>query len=126
MQRYLLAAMLALAPSLAQAADPAVCTEAEARFARLGLARPEGPMGLLYKYTFCPPRLTVKAGSTVTFVNVDPRTSHSVWFKEAGQAESDRFFPDERWSARFDTPGEYRYICGPHADQMVGVLRVEK
>jgi plastocyanin len=128
MRSVLLAAGLLLAATASHAADPSVCPEAEARFAKLGLARPDGPLVLLYKFTFCPPQMTVKAGATVTFVNVDPRTSHSVWFKDAGREESERFFPEDRWTTRFDTPGEYRYLCGPHweSDKMVGVLRVEK
>ena len=80
----------------------------------------------LYKYTFCPLNVTVKPGTTVRWVNVDKRTSHSVWLKQAGVAESERFFPEEQWEFPFITPGEYPYLCGPHWDQedMRGFVRV--
>jgi len=81
---------------------------------------------LMHKYTFCPPQLTVAKGTTVRFVNVDKRTSHSVWFKESGQAESDRLFPVEFWEETFLEPGRYPYLCGPHWEQngMKGVINV--
>ncbi|MBT3702515.1 MAG: copper-binding protein, partial [Alphaproteobacteria bacterium] len=51
---------------------------------------------------------------------------HSVWLKQAGEAESERFFPEEQWEFPFITPGEYPYLCGPHWDQedMRGFVRV--
>ena len=61
-------------------------------------------------------------------INVDKRTSHSVWFKEAGKEESERLFPEEGWSITFGTPGEYPYVCGPHGEQegMVGKVTVTR
>jgi len=80
----------------------------------------------LYKYNYCPRNVTVKVGTTVRWVNVDKRTSHSVWLKEAGEAESERFFPDEMWSFKFLATGDYPYLCGPHweSDDMTGFVRV--
>ncbi len=83
----------------------------------------------MYKYTFCPPQVTVRQGEKVRWVNVDSRTSHSVWFKEEGKPESDRIFPDpeEKVEMSFDLPaGEYPYLCGPHwqSDGMVGKVIV--
>ena len=72
---------------------------------------------LMYKYTFCPPQLEVPVGTTLRWVNVDKRTSHSVWFKEAGEDESERLFPDELVEMTMEHPGEFNYICGPHGDQ---------
>ncbi|MCB2099289.1 MAG: cupredoxin domain-containing protein [Rhodobacterales bacterium] len=114
----------------AQAADKAaVCAEARERYAAMeGIdkAPANTETVLMYKYTFCPQTLTVKAGTTVRFLNVDKRTSHSVWFKEAGQAESDRLFPEEMYSLTLQDAGTYPYLCGPHWKQegMTGTLTV--
>jgi len=81
---------------------------------------------LLYKYNFCPANLTIKTGETVRWINVDKRTSHSVWLKEAGRDESERFFPEEQWEYTFTMPGDYPYLCGPHWDneKMRGYVKV--
>lgn len=109
------------------ASDAAICAEAETRFAEQGGAKEAGKTTvLMYKYRFCPTNLTVKAGTTVRWINVDKRTSHSVWLKDAGKPESDRFFNMEAYEFTFDAPGNYPYICGPHGDQekMVGHVTV--
>lgn len=105
----------------------AVCAEAETRFAEQGGKREPGKVTvLMYKYRFCPPNVTVKAGTTVRWINVDKRTSHSVWLKEAGKPESERMFNFETYEFPFSTPGKYPYLCGPHWDQekMVGHVTV--
>jgi len=81
---------------------------------------------LMYKYTFCPTPLTVKAGATVRWINVEKRTSHSVWLKEAGVKESERLFPEESHTFTFTKPGEYPYLCGPHWEKegMKGTVTV--
>ncbi|MBL6958534.1 MAG: copper-binding protein [Rhodospirillales bacterium] len=114
-----------------QAADPAetkaICDKAAARYKKLDIDKPkDGAVVLMYKYTFCPAQKSVKAGTAVHFINVDKRTSHSVWFKEAGQKESDRFFPEEGFMVKFDQPGTYPYLCGPHwkEEGMKGALTV--
>jgi plastocyanin len=104
-----------------------VCAEAEKRFVDQGGTRPAGKVTvLMYKYRFCPPNVTVKAGTTVRWINVDKRTSHSVWLKEAGVEESPRMFNFETWEFPFVTPGKYPYICGPHGveEKMVGHVTV--
>lgn len=75
------------------------------------------------KYKFVPATVKVKVGSTVKWVNEEKRTSHSIIFKEAGVAESPRFFPGESWERKFDKPGTYPYTCGPHPE-MHGVVEV--
>ncbi len=105
----------------------AVCAEAEERFADAGGKKEPGRVTvLMYKYRFCPPHVTVKAGATVRWVNVDKRTSHSVWLKESGQPESPRMFNLEFHEFPFTAPGKYPYLCGPHWDQekMVGQVTV--
>lgn len=108
-----------------------ICAKAEKRYAAMEkpkAVKPGDAVVKMYKYTFCPRDLTVKAGTTVHWINVDKRTSHSVWFKQAGKKESERFFPEEGWSFAFDAPGEYPYLCGPHGEQegMVGKVTVTK
>lgn len=105
----------------------AVCAEAEQRFAEQGGAKEAGKVTvLMYKYRFCPPNLRIKVGTTVRWVNADKRTSHSVWFKDAGLAESVRLFNKESYEFTFATPGAYPYICGPHGieEKMVGHVTV--
>ena len=127
--------MVAVAASPAQADELSVsakqqkiCSKADARYqAQYGSKKEDDVVVVkLYKYTFCPRNVTVKPGTTVRWVNVDKRTSHSVWLKQAGEAESERFFPEEQWEFPFITPGEYPYLCGPHWDQedMRGFVRV--
>jgi len=111
--------------------EAAICAKAEGRYQEIfGDTRlpPNTVVVKLYKYTFCPVSLTVKPGTTVRWVNVDKRTSHSVWPKEAGIAESGRFFPDEFFEIKFDDEGEYPYLCGPHWEQegMKATLKVVK
>ena len=108
-----------------------VCAKAEKRFKKAFpdyKVDPGVKLVLMYKYNFCPANITVKAGTTVRWLNVDRRTSHSVWMKEAGIAESERFFPDEIWEHKFTESGPYPYICGPHGEQekMIGFVKVEK
>ena len=118
-----LLAALALAPQGAAAADAEtekICAEAEARYQELygDMEVPEGVVVIkMYKYTFCPIELEVPAGTTLRWINVDKRTSHSVWFKEQGEEESERFFPDEFVEMTMGEAGHFDYICGPHGDQ---------
>ena len=111
------------APSWAASAaeDPdkaAVCAEAAEVYREMtGRAQADEDLTtiLTYDYTFCPPKLEVAAGTTVRWVNVEKRTSHSVWFKDAGREESERIFPEESVEQTLDLPpGEHVYLCGPH------------
>ena len=125
----LLAVAAATGLSLAVASGPAsgdqaevekICAEAEARYQELFGAEPvpdDVVVVKMYKYTFCPPDLEVKAGTTLRWINVDKRTSHSVWFKEDGQEESERLFPDEFVELLMAEAGDFNYICGPHGEQ---------
>lgn len=109
-----------------EAEREAICAQAQANFEAFKNLPPDEALPpaapgtvhvLMLKYTFCPSPLTVKKGTTVRFVNVEKRTSHSVWFKEAGKEESMRLFPVEFWEETFNTPGQYPYLCGPHWEQ---------
>jgi plastocyanin len=77
----------------------------------------------IVQYTYTPAELTIKVGDTVTWINGEKRVSHSVLFNATGE-ESERFFPGERWSRKFDQPGRVEYRCGPHPE-MQGVIVIE-
>lgn len=72
---------------------------------------------------FEPASVVVKAGTVVRWVNREKRTSHSVLFTGPDGFESERFLPDEQYERRFDRPGRYAYVCGPHPD-MKGLVEV--
>ncbi len=129
-QHLLPALLLLAAPALAD--DTAeLCAEAEDRYVELfgqpSSAVEDAEVVLMYKYTFCPVELTIKAGTTVRWVNVDKRTSHSVLLKDGSAPESDRLFPEESVDLTFLTPGPQDYLCGPHweTQNMIGMITVE-
>lgn len=72
---------------------------------------------------FEPSAVTIKAGTTVTWVNREKRTNHSVLFEQENNLESDRLFPGETYRRTFDRPGAYPYRCGPHPE-MRGLIEV--
>ena len=106
----------------------AICAEAEERYVEL-IGNPSSEeegvtVVTMYKYNFCPAEITVPVGTTVRWVNVDKRTSHSVIVK--GEPESDRAFPEESLEFTFMVPGEQDYLCGPHweTQKMIGMVTV--
>ena len=122
------------APGPARGASPeelkVICAEAAQRYEQL-FGHPQSaapqPVVVMFKHTFCPLHLTVKQGSTVRFVNVDRRTTHSFWFRDAGRPESERFFSGEGTTMTIDLPaGEHTYLCGPHweHEKMIGRITV--
>ena len=76
----------------------------------------------LDQFTFLPQRITVKAGTTVTWINEDdvPHTivSSSKVFKSKALDTGDKF------SFTFTTPGTYEYFCSVHP-HMTGAVVVE-
>lgn len=78
----------------------------------------------IIKMQFEPQKITVKAGTTVKWINKEKRNNHSIFFEKEGLPESERLFQDETWQRTFDKPGVYPYICGPHP-QMTGEVVVE-
>lgn len=95
----------------------------------VGVARADGAGGPtvlveILDYKYIPQTVTVKAGTTVKWVNKEKRTSHSVLFLGPGGFESERMFPDDSWQRRFTEPGDHPYRCGPHPE-MTGRIIVE-
>jgi len=75
-------------------------------------------------YQFSPKILKIKLGDTVRWVNREKRTSHSVFFPQLS-LESERMFPDESWTRRFEEAGSFPYRCGPHPE-MSGQIEVSE
>ena len=63
-------------------------------------------------FTFSPTPLTVKAGTTVTWVNHDD-IPHSI-VCPALKVKSHPMDTDETFAYRFEQAGTYDYICGLH------------
>ncbi len=74
------------------------------------------------QFAFAPQRVTVKAGTTVTWINDDdiPHTvaSSTKLFKSKPLDTEDKF------SFTFTTPGSYEYFCSIHP-HMTGAIVVE-
>ncbi|WP_057464124.1 plastocyanin/azurin family copper-binding protein [Pseudovibrio sp. POLY-S9] len=127
----LLLGFLMVAPAVA--ADDkaaALCAKAEARYVDMfghPAAEADGvTIVKMYEYRFCPEKLSVPVGTTVRWVNVDKRTSHTVHLNEAGEKESDRLFPEETFEFTFLSAGSQQYLCGPHweTQKMIGMVTV--
>lgn len=120
--------MLAATSSLADERREAVCAEAGERYRALfGRSPSDEPVTvvLMYGSAFCPEHVTVEKGSSLRWVNVEKRTSHSIWFKDAGRPESERIFPEESLDMTIDLPaGEHVYLCGPHWERQNMIGRV--
>jgi amicyanin len=63
-------------------------------------------------FTFDPPTLTVKAGTTVTWVNADD-IPHVVSEKD-GKFRSPALDTDDKFSQTFSTAGTVEYFCAIH------------
>jgi plastocyanin len=76
-------------------------------------------------YRFLPETLLIKTGDTVRWINLEKRSSHSILFGGTASIESERLFPGEVWSRRFEVPGKFEYHCGPHPE-MDGLIEVSE
>ena len=75
----------------------------------------------IHDFAFVPEQLTVKPGTTVTWVNEDD-IPHTV--VATGKAFRSRALDtDDKFSFTFTTPGSYEYFCSlhPHMKAMVTV-----
>ena len=85
-------------------------------------ARAEDMSVKIDNFTFNPPRVTVKAGTTVSWTNGDdiPHTVTS----SAKLFKSKVLDTDDKYSFTFATPGVYEYFCSLHP-HMTGAIVVE-
>jgi plastocyanin len=87
------------------------------------LAAADDPDTIVVKsYMFTPMKLTVKAGTKITWMNKDEEP-HTVASDE-GLFRSSALDTDESFSYKFDKPGTYHYTCSIHP-RMVGTITVE-
>ncbi len=73
-------------------------------------------------FTFGPRELTVAAGTTVTWTNLDD-IPHTV-VSDDGVFKSEVLDTDDAFSFTFDRPGTFPYFCSIHP-KMVGTVVVE-
>jgi amicyanin len=74
-------------------------------------------------FTFTPPTLTVKAGTTVTWINKDD-IPHAIASATNAFAKSKALDTDDTYSLTFTAPGTYKYFCYLHP-RMIGSIVVE-
>jgi amicyanin len=72
-------------------------------------------------FTFNPPQITVKAGTTVTWTNEDD-IPHTIVSPPAIRSKA--LDSDDKFSFTFTTPGTYKYFCSLHP-HMTGTIVVE-
>jgi plastocyanin len=73
-------------------------------------------------FMFNPTPLTVKAGATVTWTNMDDEP-HTV-VSDTGVFKSGGMDTNETFSYKFDKPGTYHFTCSIHP-RMVGTVVVQ-
>ena len=84
-------------------------------------ARCEDMSIMIDNFTFEPPQLTVKIGTTVTWKNRDD-IPHTV--VSAGKFRSKTLDTDDSFAFTFTTAGDYTYFCSLHP-HMKGTIKVE-
>jgi plastocyanin len=85
-------------------------------------ATPEPTRIVVKNFMFAPNSLTVKAGSTVTWTNMDDEP-HAV-LSDTGVFRSGALDTSESFSFKFEKPGTYHFTCSIHP-RMVGTIVVE-
>jgi len=98
-----------MAASAAEAAGPAEKSSA-------------GPTISIHEFMFSPTSVTVTAGTTVHWKNLDPEP-HTIRAVDAS-FKSDALDQDDSFAFKFDKPGTYRYVCSIHP-QMLGTIVVK-
>jgi plastocyanin len=74
------------------------------------------------EFMFTPNSLSIKAGSTVTWANMDDEP-HTV-VSDTGLFRSGAMDTNESFSFKFDKPGTYHFACSIHP-RMVGTIVVQ-
>jgi amicyanin len=74
-------------------------------------------------FTFTPPSLTIKAGTTVTWINRDD-IPHGIASANNSFTKSKALDTDDSYSFTFTTPGTYQYFCYVHP-HMTGTIVVQ-
>jgi plastocyanin len=78
---------------------------------------------VFWSFTSWSSTVTIRAGDTVTWENRGQDTHNAE--AEDGAWRSGNVRPGQTYSRRFDSPGEYRYVCSLHLDaEMTGKVVV--
>jgi plastocyanin len=101
----------------------AVVTTTTAAFFIATAARAEEVTVKIDNFTFTPDKLTVKAGTTVKWTNVDD-IPHTVASSTRGQFKSKALDTDDSFSFTFREPGTFDYFCSLHP-HMTATIKVE-
>jgi plastocyanin len=75
-----------------------------------------------HNFMFAPATMTVSAGTTVTWTNLDDEP-HTV-VSDIGLFRSGGMDTNESFSFKFDKPGTYHYTCSIHP-RMIGTIVVQ-
>jgi plastocyanin len=76
----------------------------------------------IHEFMFSPTSVTVTAGTTVHWKNLDPEP-HTIRSVDA-TFKSEALDQDDSFAFKFDKPGTYRYVCSIHP-QMMGTIVVK-
>ncbi|WP_432261852.1 cupredoxin domain-containing protein [Cupriavidus sp. TMH.W2] len=79
----------------------------------------ESNVVVVKNFMFSPMSLTIKAGSTLTWKNLDGEP-HSV-VNDAGLFRSGALDQNDTFSFKFDKPGVYKIFCGIHPNMKATV-----
>ena len=93
-----------------------------AGLASLSIARADEATVKIENFTFNPAELTIKPGTTVTFVNADD-IPHSV-VENTGKFKSKPLDTGDKFTMTFTDAGEVAYYCGFHS-HMTGKIIVK-
>lgn len=74
----------------------------------------------IQNFAFSPATLTIKPGTTVTWINQDTVT-HNI---KSASFNSPELSQGASYQFKFDNPGTYSYSCGIHPS-MTGTIKVE-
>jgi amicyanin len=77
---------------------------------------------VIREFAFEPPELSVAVGSTVTWTNEDG-TTHTVRDSTGAAIDSPNLGQGDTYTATFEEPGTYEYICTIHTS-MTGTVTV--
>jgi len=91
-----------------------------AHTARLAHAQVASNMVVMKNFDFSPMTITIKAGGSVTWKNLDgePHTVTSV----DGRFRSGALDTNDSFTFKFDKPGTYKYLCSIHPKMMAAVI----
>ncbi len=90
--------------------------------ARSAADTPDSTKIVVKDFMFSPTPLMVKAGTTVTWTNMDDEPHTAV--SDTGVFKSGGMDTNESFSFKFDKPGTYHYTCTIHP-RMVGTIVVK-